>query len=435
MNDLSFPASTPTPAPVAAPAAPSRYVSIFEDPDRFGKMLQIADAISKSSFVPEAFRGQSADCLVVLDIAARYNLEPFAVFQDVYLIDKRPAFSSKFLIALVNCSGRFSRIQYETGVDGEADVSVATWGSRPGERKKEARKVPNYYAVASFTDLASGQAYQSPRVDMNFAERAGWVGKMESMWIKSPEIMVQYRAASILIKSVCPEIVLGLEFADDLRDARKEEPVPVAPPRRVEVTPTRQAIAPAPSATAAEFDVALQTAATLDELQAAAKRIAAAALNDRDRAKLRDAYAKRREFLSRIQPGEAILSEVTLAHAVSTATTTAAIQSVREAVNAAIEDGRIDSAVASRVFDICDEREAELAGAAMDGVVEPSAEQKKRGRKLFDAVVEAKEAGDVGTLDALVAEAGGALQRGEITAEQFSAIKSAAADDEEESEV
>lgn len=436
MNDLSFPASTPTPAPVAA-SAPSRYVSIFEDPDRFGKMLQIADAISKSSFVPEAFRGQSADCLVVLDIAARYNLEPFAVFQDVYLIDKRPAFSSKFLIALVNCSGRFSRIQYETGIDGEADVTVATWGSRPGERKKEARKVPNFYAIASFVDLASGQEYKSPRVDLNFAERAGWVGKMESMWIKSPEIMVQYRAASILIKSVCPEVVLGLEFADDLRDARKEDfpaPTPSPAPRRVEVT-TSPAIKSSPAANAetiANFISAIQIAATEAELADVAKRIAATALVDKDRATLREEYAKRREFLTRIQPGESILSEVTLAHAIANAESVAAIQSVRDAIAAAVEEERIDAKVAARVLDLCDEREAEFVDdddEAEDEIVEPSAEQKDRGRELLEnirAAVTAK------TVDGIVRFARDAAEGGDITREQLAALENVAKEKKEE---
>lgn len=196
-----------------------RYVSIFEDASRFSDQLKVAEMLSRTTFVPKAFQGKPDDCLVALDMAGRLDLNPLAVFPDIYVIDGRSSFSSKFLIALVNRSGRFTRIEFETGLDGEADVTFGAWENGARVPKKWKQRVPNYFAKARFTEIASGKTFESPRVDMAFAEKNQWVEKPGSKWQTMPEIMTRYRAASILIKSVCPEIIMGLEFSEDLQDA------------------------------------------------------------------------------------------------------------------------------------------------------------------------------------------------------------------------
>ena len=199
------------------------FVSVFENPETYASKIKVAEALSHTQFVPEAFRGKKEDCLVALDMAARLGLNPLAVFPDIYVIDNRASFSSKFLIALVNRSGRFSRINFEEGVDGEVEVTYSGWGEQRGQRKTWKEKVPNYWAKASFTELASGEVFTSLRVDMKFAERNGWVSKAGSKWQTMPQIMCRYRSASILIKSACPELVMGMEWADDLQDAQERK--------------------------------------------------------------------------------------------------------------------------------------------------------------------------------------------------------------------
>jgi hypothetical protein len=58
---------------------------------------------------------------------------------------------------------------------------------------------------------------------MKFAEKNGWVQKNGSKWQTMPQIMCRYRSASILIKSTCPEIVMGMEWADDIQDSQEEQ--------------------------------------------------------------------------------------------------------------------------------------------------------------------------------------------------------------------
>lgn len=198
------------------------YVSVFEDPSTYKAKMEIASALSRTPFVPESFRGKAEDCLVALDMAGRLGLNPLAVFPDIYVIDNRASFSSKFLIALVNRSGRFSRIRFEEGIDGEVECTFSGWGDARGQRRTWKEKVPNYYSIATFKELSSGEVFTSPRIDMKFAEKNGWVQKNGSKWQTMPQIMCRYRSASILIKSTCPEIVMGMEWADDIQDAQEE---------------------------------------------------------------------------------------------------------------------------------------------------------------------------------------------------------------------
>ena len=281
---------------------PRRYSSIFENPAEFAQKMQIAEALSRTQFVPAAFRGKPEDCLVALDAAGRLDLNPLAVLPEIYVIDNRASFSSKFLISLVNRSGRFSRIEFEEGFVGVAEVTFAKFNKQTKQNEYERRKVDNYYAIARFTELATGKEFRSPRVDMEFAERNGWVAKAGSKWQSMPEIMCRYRSAAILIKSVCPEIVMGFEFAEDLMDA-SEEPHP-EPARRVyvEKDEPRPAIAPASTQDAAnkagELLKEITAAESLADLKKIGGRITAARLNDGVLKTLRAAYARRRDELT-----------------------------------------------------------------------------------------------------------------------------------------
>lgn len=425
------------------PTAPQgRYVSIFEDPETFVKKMQIAEALSRTQFVPEAFRGRAEDCLVALDMAARLELNPLAVFPDLYVIDNRASFSSKFLIALVNRSGRFTRIEYEEGIDGEADVTVTDWGANKGEKKKTRAKLPNYYATASFTELTTGRSFSSPRIDVRFAEKNGWVEKLGSKWRSMPELMVRYRSAAILIRTTCPELVMGLEWAEDLLDQRSDAGPQYAGGRPIEIEAVHAAGSSGrslaavpvqrPKANVTDFKTRLRQAKSEDELRGIAKEIADAEVSDYERVDLREEYArKKREFSTDSgrkpdanqrasgagvskTPGEEVLSELALMNAIRNATNADALQRVRESIEFAIEEGRIESDVASRLFDAIDQRADELSE-------EPESatdQQKSYARNLADAIREAATKGDAELLDKQIANATSWRDSGYITEKQ-----------------
>lgn len=372
-----------------APQNAARFVSIFEDPEKFAARMQIAEALSQTQFVPDAFKGRPADCLVALDMAERLGLNPLAVFPDLYVIDSRAAFSSKFLIALVNRSGRFSRIEYEEGIDGEAVVTKSGWGEKRGERKKWAEKVPNYYAVAHFTELASSASFESPRIDIAFAEKNGWIEKPGSKWATMPEIMVRYRAAAILIRTVCPEITMGLEWAEDLQDARETRPATHWEARIKE--PAATAIEPPAAAQPAtkgeDFAAALENARTTEELDSVAARIGRATIPENVKKTLRVRYMVQKKALEestkeaanespatselvinrdgveyREEPREEVDADPArvMLQAIRAANDSDALRAVGDAIRDRLEGGDFEANVAAKLFDAIEQRALEL---------------------------------------------------------------------------
>lgn len=373
--------------PIGANSLQPRYVSIFDDPASFEQKIKIASALSQTQFIPKDFRGKPEDCLVVLDMAARLELNPLAVFPDVYVIDERAAFSSKFLIALVNRSGRFSRIEFDEGRDPEVAVTFGEWSTGQGgrrERKRTSATMPNYYAIARFTELSSGKTFQSPRIDVAFAEKNGWIEKTGSKWRTMPELMVRYRSAAILIRTVCPEITMGLEWAEDVEDAREEQPARTVnavvaeerQPTKKRGNAVKQLSAPdaeknrqATGSVVGELSRRINASKTVDELKKVGDAVASLTLPGDALGFLRSEYALQMRALganeSPTDPAEEAVafetSESALLNAVSNANDVDALQKIRESVELSGESGAIDSDVANKVFHAIDERAAELA--------------------------------------------------------------------------
>lgn len=418
------------------PAGGGRYVSIFENPAEFGARVQIAQALSKTQFVPEAFRGKAEDCLVALDMAARLELNPLAVFSDIYIIDNRASFSSKFLIALVNRSGRFSRIQYAEGVDGMTEVTFSGWGETRGQRKTWKEKVPNYYAQASFTELASGEVYTSPRVDMNFAEKNGWVQKNGSKWQSMPEIMCRYRAASILIKSVCPEIVMGLEWADDLQDAKEDKPaarpvdVKPAPRKSVPQIKNDVVIEVVDDSAFQNFGAQINAAPSVAALNQIAAAIAEANLTAAQKTTLRRVWTQKKKELAQTSvaptlpafenlPSETTINAVALRTAINDATNVGALESMRNAIADALHNGQITDDEADDLQQACATRLDDLTPAEVDDApTPPTPAQLERATAFLDEIERYTKSDDVAALNFMRATIYNAQIEGTITPAQ-----------------
>ena len=138
---------------------------------------------------------------------------------------------------------------------------------------------------------------------MVFADKNGWTAKRGSKWLTMPEIMASYRAASILIKRVCPELTLGLDFAEDVADAIEPEPT-----RTVYAEPRIQE-----PAGGSEIDLVavysknIADAANSGDLETVAAEIARAGLTGDARDRVADAFRNRRDEIDR-QRNETVVS-------------------------------------------------------------------------------------------------------------------------------
>lgn len=219
--------------PVATVTVNRGYVSPLEKIGTYGELWEAGKMFAGSQLVPETFRNKPGDCAIALDLALRLNLNPLSLFPQLYVIHGRPSLSAQYMIALVNRSERFSCIRWEEGSDGE--VEFTSYG--------KTRKIPNYYAVAYFTELSTGEQLKSTRIDVRLAHANGWLVKDGSKWQTMPQQMARYRSASWLIKSYAPELMMGLSFADEAEDIDDVETTPAVlktveieePKRRIQV--------------------------------------------------------------------------------------------------------------------------------------------------------------------------------------------------------
>ena len=169
--------------------------------DFFGKDFamgqRMANLLASSKIVPATFQGDIASSLIALNMAQRMGADPLQVMQSLFIVHGKPSFSSAFLIACFNQCGRFSPIRYEF----EGEEGTDEWGCR-----------------AYTTEKSTGEVIKGVKVTIGMAKAEGWYGKAGSKWKTMPELMLRYRSASFLIRSTAPEISLGFQTTEEVRD-------------------------------------------------------------------------------------------------------------------------------------------------------------------------------------------------------------------------
>lgn len=161
----------------------------------FALIQRKAGALANSELVPTAYQGNLPNCMIALELAERTKSSPFMVMQNVHIIKGRPSWSSSFIIAAINSSGRFSPLRYH--LEGEGmERSCVAWAK----------------------DLEDGERLEGPPVTMEMAKAEGWLGKTGSKWKTMPELMLRYRAAAFFGRLYCPETLMGMHTQDELQD-------------------------------------------------------------------------------------------------------------------------------------------------------------------------------------------------------------------------
>jgi hypothetical protein len=168
--------------------------SIFLTKDAFEHAQRIAQMFSKSDLVPEQFKGNIGNCVIALEMATRMNASPMAVMQNLYIVKGKPSWSSAFLIATFNASGKFSPLRYEQ--DEKNGGRVRAWAF----------------------DLSNKEKLIGAWVSMDMAKGEGWVDKPGSKWKTMPELMLRYRASSFFVRQFAPEISMGLHTHEEVQD-------------------------------------------------------------------------------------------------------------------------------------------------------------------------------------------------------------------------
>ena len=172
---------------------------VTEDHSRFSLIQRKAKAMSLSTIVPAHYQGEKgfANCIVAMNMAERLDADPLMVMQNLYIVHGNPAWSAQFLIACFNQTGRFTPIRYrEVGEEG-----TDSWGR-----------------VAYAKEIETGDIVESEPITIKLAKAEGWYQKRGSKWQTMPGQMLRYRAAAWLVRTIAPEIAMGLQTADEIND-------------------------------------------------------------------------------------------------------------------------------------------------------------------------------------------------------------------------
>jgi hypothetical protein len=180
---------------LATQTATTIQPSIFTDAGLFEQAQRFANALCKSNIVPTAYQNNLPNTLVALEMANRMGESPLMVMQNLDIVHGRPSFNSKFIIARLNTSGKFSPLRFEYAGDGDKRTCIA---------------------VA--TDLRNNQELRGSVVSIEMAKKEGWYSKSGSKWPNMPDLMLMYRSATFFGRMYAPELTMGMQSTDEVTD-------------------------------------------------------------------------------------------------------------------------------------------------------------------------------------------------------------------------
>lgn len=192
----------------AVAAAPqSKAPMLWSDAKSMNAAWRTATMLSKSDLLPDTYRNKPENVLIALDLSMRMNISPMLIAQQLYIVKGKPAWSGQFCISQINGSGRFSPLEFIFG--GEDDEHASCY--------------------AQATRMADGKLCTGTKITMQMAKAEGWTDKNGSKWKTMPQQMLQYRAAAFFARVFCPDLLMGLQTAEEIKDTygveKEEKPV------------------------------------------------------------------------------------------------------------------------------------------------------------------------------------------------------------------
>ncbi len=172
-------------------------VAGFFDAQGFELLQRVAKAFASSELVPKQYQGNIANCMIAMDMANRMGVNPLMAIQNLYVVHGMPSWSSKFLVATINASGRFSTLRYE-------------WKGQP--------KTDEYGCRAWAIERETGERLDGIWVTWKMASAEGWVNRNGSKWQTMPDQMFLYRAAAFWHRAYAPELGMGLLTVEEAHD-------------------------------------------------------------------------------------------------------------------------------------------------------------------------------------------------------------------------
>lgn len=160
---------------------------------RFELVQREAKALMTSDLLPTQFKSNIGNVLIAMEFAKRLDMPPLAIMQSMFVIHGKPSFDSKFFISQI--VKRYGQIHYNMIGQAE-DKTCFVWVTCPTTSEK----------------------ITGPEVSIAMAKAEGWYNKNGSKWKTMPDLMLRYRAAAFFARIYLPDLLLGLQSVDEIRD-------------------------------------------------------------------------------------------------------------------------------------------------------------------------------------------------------------------------
>ena len=169
-------------------------------PANMAEAMKLAEMMAGAKLVPAALQKSPADCLMVIQQAVRWQMDPFAVAQECSVIQGKLMHSGKLVAAVVNARGNLTdRLSFEYSGEGE-ERSIVVSGQLQGEL--EPRTV---------------------EVELKAAKTGNRV------WTTQPDQQLMYHGCRVWARRHTPELMLGVWSPEEFEEPAPRRPAPPAP--------------------------------------------------------------------------------------------------------------------------------------------------------------------------------------------------------------
>lgn len=168
-------------------------VSVFGSIENFTQAQRMIKPLMESTMVPDAYRGSGPNCMVAMEMAHRIGKSVLEVMQNMQIVKGSAGWKSEYTIMCINRSGLFKEpLEFVFSEDRTSCYATAT--------------------------RLNGKELRGTTVSLEMAKAEGWLDKNGSKWKTMLEQMLMYRAATFFCRVFCPEVLAGIQTADEIVD-------------------------------------------------------------------------------------------------------------------------------------------------------------------------------------------------------------------------
>lgn len=194
-------------------------VSIYADLNSFENAQRICKMLCTSTLVPKEYQNNLPNTMIAYEMSVRTGMSVFMVMQNLDIIQGRPSWASKYVIAALNSCGRFSPLQFEYKDLGEKTVNyIKTEGYGQNRTKKAESIIVRDQSCRAYARNVHGEVIYGPTVTIEMAVKEGWYTKQDSKWPNMPEVMLSYRSAKFFGNLYAPDVLMGMLSSDEVED-------------------------------------------------------------------------------------------------------------------------------------------------------------------------------------------------------------------------